>query len=166
MNSTAYVAVPVMIVLAVLQSAVFPFFTILGFVPLFPFLVSLAWGLLRGANEGVVWAFVAGFFLDLFSTTPMGTSSIAFMTAVFIVVAVSQLFPGNPFFLPILQAIVATVIFLFVHLLLLRFLGHSFSFESIFSLLPIAFLHGILILPIYWLLRLVNQMIQPRRVKI
>ena len=60
MSSTIYLAIPVMLVLAVVQTAVLPRFPIFGLVPLLPFLVALAWGLLRGMNEGIVWAFVGG----------------------------------------------------------------------------------------------------------
>ena len=166
MSSSVYLAIPVMLILAILHAAVFPFFPILGFAPLIPFLVALAWGLLRGVNEGVLWAFVAGFFLDLLSATPLGLTSIGFILAIFLVVFAGRVFPSNPFLLPIIQAIVATFIFLSVHLLLLRLLGRTITFQSFLSLTPVAFLHGIIILPLYWLLNTLSQFVQPRRVQI
>ena len=43
-----YVAIPLMAVLAILQTAVLPRFPIAGLEPQLVFLVALAWGLLRG----------------------------------------------------------------------------------------------------------------------
>ena len=77
-----YAAIPLMAVLAILQTAVLPRFPIAGLEPQLVFLVALAWGLLRGLEEGLVWAFIAGLWLDLFSMTPLGLSSLAFMAAV------------------------------------------------------------------------------------
>ncbi len=165
MNSL-YAAVPLMAFLVVLQTAVLPYFPILGFVPLLPFLVALAWGLVRGFNEGVAWAFTAGLLLDILSTAPIGVSSLAFMLAIAIVIMATQTIPGNPFFLPIIQSVVATFIFLAVQFLVLRLLGHQFVLEAILAILPTAFLHGVLILPIYWILNRLNDLVQPRRVKI
>ena len=77
-----YAAIPLMAVLAVLQTAVLPRFPIAGLEPQLVFLVALAWGLLRGLEEGLVWAFIAGIWADLFSLTPLGLSSLAFMAGV------------------------------------------------------------------------------------
>ena len=75
MSSSIYVAIPVMALLTVLQTAVLPHFPIFGLVPQLPFLFALAWGIVRGLDEGVVWAFVAGFLVDLLSVTPLGISA-------------------------------------------------------------------------------------------
>jgi hypothetical protein len=61
MPNSVYAAVPLMALLAVGQTAVFARLPILGAVPLIPFLVALLWGLLRGIEEGAIWAFAPGF---------------------------------------------------------------------------------------------------------
>ena len=79
MGNHLYLAVPLMAVLAVVQTSVLPRFPVLGAVPQLLFLVALAWGILRGLEQGLFWAFIAGFFVDLFSLAPLGISSLAFM---------------------------------------------------------------------------------------
>ena len=75
MSTSFYAALPLMAFLAVIQTAVVARFPMWGVVPLIPFLIALAWGLRRGIEEGALWAFCAGFFLDLFSISPLGLSS-------------------------------------------------------------------------------------------
>ena len=166
MSSTIYFAVPVMLLLAVVQTAVLPHFPILGFVPQLLFLVALAWGLLQGVNEGLVWGFVAGFCQDLFSTVPIGLTSLAFMVAIFAVIVAAQRFPSNRFFLPMTQAAVATFIFLLLHILMLRVMGFPVGLDSAVVLLPLVLLHGVLILPVYWLLNSLINIARPGRVQL
>jgi rod shape-determining protein MreD len=166
MSPTIYLAAPIMLLLAVVQSAILPHFPILGYVPQLLFLVALAWGSLRGVNEGLLWGFVAGFCQDLFSTTPMGLTSLAFTLAIFAVIMATQIFPSNRFFLPILQAAVATLIFLLLYLFLLRVTGYGVGLATIVAFLPLILLHGVLILPVYWLLNGLIYAVQPRRIQV
>jgi rod shape-determining protein MreD len=151
--------------LAVVQTAVLPHFPILGYVPQLLFLVALAWGLLRGVNEGVLWGFVAGFCQDLFSTMPMGLTSLAFTMAIFTVIVVGQMFPSNRFFLPMMQAAVATFIFLLLYFFLLRVMGYATGTGTAVTFLPLVLLHSVLILPVYWLLNGLIYAVQPRPVR-
>lgn len=151
MSSSVYLAVPVMVVLSILQSAFLSRFPLLGMVPQLPLLIALAWGFLHGINEGVVWAFWAGIALDLFTTGPMGASAIAFVGGVVLATWVEQALPPNRIFLPPLLAALATLISLFLYLLLLSLFGRAVSAQSFLDSLPLLLLHGGLILPIYWL---------------
>ena len=166
MSSTIYFAVPAFLLLAVGQSAILPHFPILGYVPQLLFLVALAWGSLRGVNEGLLWGFVAGFCQDLFSTTPMGLTSLAFTVTIFVVIVATQMFPSNRLFLPMLQAAVATFIFLLLYLFLLRVMGYEVGLATAVSLLPLILLHSVLILPVYWLLNGLIYAVQPRRIQL
>jgi rod shape-determining protein MreD len=155
-----------MALLSILQSAVLPRFPVLGLTPQILFLVALAWGLHRGINEGVFWAFIAGFFTDLFSLTPMGVSSLTFMIATAVTIGLQRLLPPSRFILPMLLATVATLIYLFLYALLLRLLGNSLRMDALLSLLPVALLHGFLILPIYLLMEAILRVLRPRRVEV
>lgn len=166
MNVAAYVAFPLMAVLGVVQTAVLPHFPLLGQVPLLPFLVALAWGLLRGVNEGAIWAFMAGFWQDMFSIVPMGTHALVFLLAITAVLLLQQLLPLSQFLLPALFAAIATILYLILHTLFLRLLGFPLTLNTITSLLPIIVLHAALILPIYWLLNQINRRVNPRRVEL
>ena len=95
--STVFLAIPLMAFLTVLHTAVWPHFPILGVVPSLPFLVALAWGLLRGVTEGMVWAFIAGFFMDLFTAAPAGGLALTYMIAVLVAVLINEVLPANRF---------------------------------------------------------------------
>ena len=160
-----YAAIPLMAVLAVLQTAVLPRFPIAGLEPQLVFLVALAWGLLRGLEEGLVWAFIAGLWLDLFSMTPLGLSSLAFMTAVAGPVLLQGVLPPRRLPVAALMAALGTLIYLLFYAVALGLLGHGLSAAGWAGLLPIALLHAVLILPIYLLLQTIVRVTRPRRVE-
>ncbi len=166
MGSSIYLAVPVMILLAVVQTAVLPRFPILGLIPQLPFLVALSRGLLRGVNEGIVWAFIGGICLDLFSVGPVGATALAFMFSIVAVIWIENAMPANRFFIPIIMAALATLIYLFVYFLLLRLLNYPSNWQLLTDLLPTALLHGALVLPVYWIMSFLEQRFRPRPVKI
>lgn len=166
MSSSIYIAVPVMLLLSVVQTAVLPHFAIFGIVPQLPFLVALAWGLLRGVTEGVVWGFIAGICLDLFSLNLFGMTPLAYMPAIFIVIWLQQGLPINRFFSPMLLAAGATLIMLFLYLLMLRISGHTLTVQAFVVLPRMALLHAITMLPVYWLMHMIYYTLRPRRVQL
>ena len=166
MTVSIYLAVPLMLVLGVVETAVLPHFPILGTTPQLAFLVALAWGLLYGIEEGAVWAFFAGMFTDLYSITPMGVSSLAFIVGITAVIAIRQALPTSQVLLPLALAGIATVISFLVDIVLLRLFGTITNFQSL-TVLPITILINILaILPIYWLLYIIDRTTRPRRVQL
>lgn len=166
MSTSIYLAIPIMLLLAVAQTAILPRFPIWGVTPQLPLLVALAWGLLHHSDEGIMWAFVAGLLLDLFSIVPLGVTAFAFVVAVFVSTSFTQAFPSSRFILPLLVGILATLIYLLLYFLLLRFVGHPIEWQTAASWLSLAVLHGILILPIYWLMYWLERTFRPRRVEI
>jgi rod shape-determining protein MreD len=166
MSSTVYLAIPVMLLLAVVQTAVLPQFPILGLVPQISFLVALGWGLLRGMNEGIVWAFIGGLLLDIFSVSPLGVTSLSFMVAILAVIWIENAMPSDRFFIPVIMALAATVIYLLVYFILLRLLGYPITLQGAAALLPTAILHGLLILPVYWLIYYLDRIFRPRPVEL
>lgn len=166
MSRTVFTAVPLMLFLALLQTAVLPYFPLSGYIPQLPLLVALAWGLLRGVEEGLVWAFVAGLSLDLFSAAPVGLTAVTFMAAVLLVTVIAEALPPSQLFLPALLAILATIVSLTFYFLLLRLFNFPTSLEQLTAQLPLSILHGGLILPLYWLAYVIDRFVRPRRVQL
>lgn len=166
MGSSVYVAVPLMALLLVLQASLLPYFPILGIVPQLLFLVAIAWGLLHGVNEGLVWAFVGGLFVDLFSISPLGISAIAYMTAVPLIVWIGTLLPQNRYIIPMIQTALATFIAMMVNFLLLRLFGLPLGWDFLEMVPPTAILHAALVLPIYWLMFRIDRLLRPRAVEL
>jgi rod shape-determining protein MreD len=166
MRSSIYVAIPLLLLLAVGQTAVIPHFPVLGLVAILPFLVVLSWTMLHGLEEGLVWAFIGGIWMDVFSIGPMGTTAIAYMVAVVAVANLTQLLPDSRFFMPMAMAALGSLIYLIVYLSLIRLLGFGGSLQTAVDLRPLILLNAGFMLPVYWLTYTADRMISPRRVKI
>ncbi|MEZ4515452.1 MAG: rod shape-determining protein MreD [Chloroflexota bacterium] len=166
MSNSIYVAIPLMALLAIAQTAILPRVPVLGMVPQLLFLVALAWGLLRGLEQGLLWAFIAGIFVDLFSLTPIGLSSLAYMLAVTPAILLQGVLPPRRYLVAGLAAILATIIYLLVYFIALRFFDLGMSIDTLLEMLPVALLHGILIVPIYALMQAILNLLQPRRVEL
>lgn len=191
-----YLAIPIMLLLAVVQSTIMPQFPILGFVPLLALLVALAWGLLHTLEQGVAWAFIGGLFVDMFSVTPIGATSLALMAAVTAVSLIKRNFPESRVLLPVILGFLATLVYWFVYLLMMRVAvsfvinrpelgidlllqgsrapGLAADITGQYSInqttfgygLLLAFGHGLLILPVYWTIYTIERLLFPRRVEI
>lgn len=185
-----------MLVLGILQATVIPKFPVLGFVPLPVLLVALAWGLLHTLEEGVVWAFIGGLFVDLFSIGPLGATSLAMMAAVAAVVLIQRNFPQSRVLLPLILGFLASMVFWFVYLLILRIVvplivgdpalginlllegtrnpGLSADISQQYSINQVtfgygllqSFGHALLVLPVYWIIYTAERLLTPRRVEI
>lgn len=163
MSFNYYLSLPIMALLMVIQSTILPRFPIFVMVPQLELLAALAWGLLRGPNEGVVWAFVGGVLFDLFSTGPMGATPLALMAAVLIVSFVQANLPPNRLLWPIFLGGLGTLVYLLLYSGLARLLGKNPA--GISNLSSIILLHALFMLPIYWPLVALNNILNPRRVE-
>jgi rod shape-determining protein MreD len=165
-TSSILLAAPLMMILTVLQTSVLPYFPFLGVIPSLPFMMALAWGLLRGANEGIVWAFMAGFFMDLFTAAPTGGLILTYMIAVLAACMLKDLLPSNRTVVPMLLAGLASIIQQLLYALYLGLFGYGVGQMLASSLLPTVLLQTFLILPIYWLLYLVQSIVWPKPVEV
>ena len=79
--SLYYFMIPALAVAALLQSTTANRLAIVGVKPDLVLLIVLIGTLVYGLRPGLVWAFIGGLFLDIFSGGPMGSSSLALMAA-------------------------------------------------------------------------------------
>lgn len=163
MSFNYYLSLPIMALLMVIQSAILPRFPIFVMVPQLELLAALAWGLLRGPNEGVVWAFVGGVLFDLFSTGPMGATPLALMIAVLAVSFVQANLPPNRFLWPIFLGGLGALIYLLVYYGVARLSGKSPA--GFTNLVSIILLHAVFMIPIYWALAAFSNILNPRRIE-
>jgi rod shape-determining protein MreD len=165
-RNTVYLSIPVMLLLLIIQVAVLPHLQVLNLTPNLIFVVALSWSLLRGIEEGIIWAFVGGFLLDLFTSGPIGATPLALMAAILVVAALRRGFPTNSFILLPIFAGLATIVYLAAYLVLVRLSGSPVSLTAVSILLPLILLHGLLMLPVYWLFARLERLINPRRVEL
>jgi rod shape-determining protein MreD len=69
------------VVVVLIQATLLSRVRVLGATPNLLLVTTIAWGLLHRVSDGVVWGFAGGLGLDLITGMPLGTSSLAAMTA-------------------------------------------------------------------------------------
>jgi rod shape-determining protein MreD len=71
----------VLLGLALMQSSIGPFLTVVGVHPDLVLVAVIGWTLLRGPGEGLAWALIGGLALDLLSGGPFGATTAALVIA-------------------------------------------------------------------------------------
>ncbi len=115
--------VPLLGLLAIVQTVVGPRLEIFQVRPDLMLLVVLAWTLFNGSHSGMVWAFVGGLWMDVLSGGPMGGSSLALMAAALVVgIGHNRLFRRNPLTL-FSVVVVGSLVYSFAYLGILLLVG-------------------------------------------
>ena len=134
-----------------------PHLTIMGVKPDLMLLMVISWSLLRGAQEGVIWALVGGMGLDLLSGAPFGTSTVA-LVALSLLAGVGELSVFRTrLALPLVATLVATLAYDLFFLLLLYARGYSIAWaDSLIKVVLPSTLFNVLLAPfvykaLYWL---------------
>lgn len=166
MSRSVYVAVGLLVVLAIGQATIFSRFPLFGIVPQFALVVAICWALLRGPYEGLIWAFIASLFLDLFSIGPLGSTALPLMIAVLVITQVRQIIPENPYALPPLLVGLAMVVYMVLYTLLLQVTRPGVGWQWLQQLPATVLLHAILTLPVYWLLRVLARLLYPPQIEV
>ncbi|PIE80428.1 MAG: rod shape-determining protein MreD [Chloroflexi bacterium] len=166
MKSSVYAAIPLFLLLAIGQTAVLPYFTLFGTVVQLPLLIVISWTLLRGVEEGLLWAFVAGLSIDLFSIGPLGATALAYITAVLALSALISLLPSSQFFLPIIYAVLGTLVYLIIYTIFITILGYGTTTGTITSYTTLILLNAGFMLPVFWLITRIDRALRPQRVEV
>ena len=155
---TIYLVVPLLVAVAMLQSTLVSHFRILGVFADLPLLVVVSWSLLRGPREGLIWGFIAGLTVDLYSGAPFGAATFGLMAAGFLSgLGQSTVFRAQ-LFLPLVAVLLATVVYDILFLLVVWISGYPVSWlDSLFRLvLPSAVLNAVLTPVVFVIMRWLN----------
>lgn len=161
--------VPLFFAAALLQSAVLSHLRIYGGQPDLIVVIVLAWAVLDRDQEGMVWAFVGGFILDLFSGAPLGISALALIPIAYVVGLTEAQVYRNNIGLPILMSVFGALAYHILYLVLLRFFGGvalSWSSALMYVTLPSVLFDLILIVPALRLLDRWYVRLHPKQVRI
>lgn len=152
---TIYLVVPLLVIVALLQSTILPHLVIWGVFPDLPVVVVASWGLLRGTAEGSLWGFIAGLAVDLFSGAPFGSATLSLVIVGFLSGLGKTSAVQAHVALPILIAFLATIMYSLIFLLVLRISGQTVVwFDNLIRIiLPSAVLNAVLTPPIYGTMR-------------
>lgn len=134
MSPSPYFTIPFLLILAILQSTAAPRLEVIGARPDLMLTSVVSWSLLaafktrelqyagespdltRGINDGVVWGFIGGMFLDLFSGAPLGLSAVALMITAAVVGVIGVSVSGMAVVLAALMTATGTLIYHLVFL--------------------------------------------------
>jgi len=150
-----YLVIPLLLIAGVLQASVVPHLALWGVFPDLPALVVVSWSLLEGTRQGVVWGFIAGLFVDLFSGAPFGAATLSLMA----VGALSGLGQATVFrthvTLPLIVMFLATLVYDLLFLLIVQIAGTPVAWlESLMRIiLPSAALNTVLVPLVYLVMR-------------
>jgi rod shape-determining protein MreD len=165
---TIYLVVPLLAVIALIQSTIVPHLSIWGVFADLPLLVVVSWGLLAGPREGILWGFIAGFAVDLFSGAPFGAATLAMMTVGFLSGLGETAVFRAQLALPLLIAFLATLLYDLIFLLIVRMSGTTVAWvDSLFRLiLPSAILNVVLTPVVFLLVRLLHTGLRRRQMEL
>jgi rod shape-determining protein MreD len=107
----------------IIQATLMSRIRVLGASPNLLLVSAIAWGLLHTVTDGVIWAFAGGLGLDLITGMPLGTTSLAAMTATLLTgLGRNRVFANNLWW-PMLVALMATPVYGWIVLLTEQLLG-------------------------------------------
>lgn len=177
MSPSPYFTLPFLLLVAALQSTAAPLLSMAGARPDLMLTSVVSWTLLaafrareleyagespsltRGINDGIVWGFAGGMFLDLLSGAPLGASALALMATA---LAVGIVGVGVASAAPILIALMSVLGTLMYHLMFLvtmALMGRPVFWGSDMTriILPSVLLNLLLIPAVYGLLSVVSR---------
>lgn len=121
---------PLLGVLSMFQASLTGIFTIYGVKPDLVLLVILIWTMLFGSASGLIWAFVGGVWLDIFSGGPMGASSLALMGASLLGGVGHRSLSRFNFLVPVIIVISGSLLFSLIYLVILEALNFAGWFSG------------------------------------
>jgi rod shape-determining protein MreD len=146
-----YASILFLISIALIQSTVMPHLTLWGVKPDLMLLVVISWSLLRGTREGIVWGFIGGFCLDLFSGAPLGLSALALLIVSFFSGFGEATVFRTHVILPLATVFFASLTYDLIFLLVFKMLGWSVAWlDSFIRIVLPASLLNVLLTPLVY----------------
>lgn len=143
---TIYLVVPLLAIVAILQTTLVPGLAVWGVFANLPLLVVVSWSLLRGPREGAVWGFIAGLMVDLLSGAPFGAATLSLIVVGFLAGLGETLVFRARIALPMIAMLLATIVYDLLFLLIVQISGQPVTWlDSVFRIvLPSGILNAVL----------------------
>ena len=154
-----YLSVGIMFSLALLQTTVMPRITVLGVHPDLVLMAVVAWSVLRGSKEGMVWAAIGGVVMDLFSAAPFGISTLTLLIIGFVSGLGQASFFRIDLLIPIAVIVPATLVYQLCIAGMLSLLTGAAGWGTRLGqvILPTILVNSVGMIFVYVLVRLVHQ---------
>ncbi|MGI8828012.1 MAG: rod shape-determining protein MreD [Chloroflexota bacterium] len=150
-------------VLALLQASVARHLAMSGVYPALVLMLVVNWGILRGVDEGMLWAFLGGLCLDTFSGWPFGTSTVALVLVASLVSLGQSTFMKTHVLLPPITMLAATFLYYAVVLFIWESTQHPVDWIDAIRrvVFPAAIYNAVLNIPGFWLVQRLESRIYP-----
>jgi rod shape-determining protein MreD len=141
--------------LALLQSTLLPQVRVLGVQPDLVLLTVVAWSLLRGSQEGMLWALIGGLALDTLSSARLGINTLPLLLISFLAGLWQRGLVRLDVLVPFMAIPVATLVYQGLMVALLKLLGWPATWQAAwnYSILPAMLINTLLMPVIYVLMR-------------
>jgi rod shape-determining protein MreD len=158
-----FTALWLMPVLALFQTSLMTHIAVNGAIPGIILLAVVDWGILRGPDQGMLWAFIGGLGLDLFSSWPFGTSTVALVIVASLVSLGGGTFIRTHSLLPPAAVFAATILYYLIAFFILESVHHPVDWLEALrgAVFPIAVYNAVLNIPVFWLLRRLEAHVYP-----
>jgi rod shape-determining protein MreD len=162
------IGIPLLIVLAILQTTVFADIHFFDGRPDIVLLAVIGWGLAGGDRQSMVWGLIGGLLLDSFSGLPLGSSAISLILIAFFVSLYTRRVWEANLLMPLGIALAASLVFHFLSLAWLLAMGRNLDlpFSLTRVILPSAILNVVLIIPIFQLMLGLHRRLYPPEIEI
>lgn len=110
--------------MALIQAVLLSRVNLWGARPDLMLLVVLSWTVVRGAEEGLVWGFIGGLIIDLFSGGPFGATMLALLAVAFLAGQPWAQGIGSPVIRLLLLALLTVTVYHLVLLVVLAWTGY------------------------------------------
>ena len=162
------IGIPLLMVLAVLQSSVFSQLTLLDGRPDLVLLAVLSWSLTGRHVEAMLLGMIGGLFLDLLSGLPFGSHAIILVLVIYLVASFEGRFWEAHLLMPLSVSLIASLVFYGLEIGTILLTGGSFdpAYAMTRIVLPSTFLNLILVLPASQLAEGLRNRLYPPEVEI
>ena len=146
------------------QTTVLPYIEINGVHPDLVLILVVGWVILRGVEQGLVWALIGGISIDFISAAPFGIFTLALIIVALITSLVHGLTFGSSIVLPLSLIFPLSLLFNGIALLFLNVLGRPVIWTDalVNVLIPVAIFNtGVMVL-VFPLLYLLNRWLNPQ----
>lgn len=153
-----------LLVSGLIQASLLPSADLIAIMPNFALVMLLIWSSSHGVEEGLLWAFGLGLWMDLLTLDPLGSHALQLFVVAGIGGAVRGRFFRSGAILPVAAVIVATLGASFVGFVLEMLRGLDISLIGSARLALMAALLNALVVPVAYFLLLMYERWTPRRV--
>jgi len=150
-------------VLTLLQVSIMHHISVGGVYPSLMLIAVVNWGILRGVDEGMLWAFLGGLCLDLFSGWPIGTSTVSLVIVASLVSLGGGTFIRAHALVPMGTLFVSTALYYAIALFIFESTQHTVDWIAAVQhvILPAALFNSLANIPGFWLTQRLERRVYP-----